>query len=166
MLGERVVPHGSDDLPWEQLTGADAVYVTGADAGALHKARAARLLTATPRAGPALRESHVALDALILSANDPTERQASLDLDPAPRLVIATEGARGGEWTAAEGRTGNFEAAPLPGPAADSYGAGDCFAAGVTYALGEGRDIDDALAFGARCGAQAMMRPGGWASSR
>ncbi len=35
----------------------------------------------------------------------------------------------------------------------DTYGAGDCFAAGLTYALGAEMEIEDALAFAARCGA-------------
>jgi ribokinase len=35
----------------------------------------------------------------------------------------------------------------------DTYGCGDSFAAGVTYALGAGSKIDEALALGARCGA-------------
>ena len=162
VMGDRLVPAEHDDLPWDELAEMDAVYITGGDAGVLRRARAARLVTATPRVGPPLRESHVALDMLILSANDATEVQAARDLDPPPRLVVSTAGAHGGEWTAAEGRTGHFEPAELPGKLADSYGAGDCFAAGVTFALAEGREIDDALAFGARCGARAMTRHGGW----
>ena len=155
VLGERLVPAGADDLPWHELEGADAVYVTGGDPDALRRARAAKVLAATPRAGPSLRESGVALDALILSANDPGERYAAGDLDPAPRYVVWTEGAKGGRWTGGEGRTATFEAAALPGERADSYGAGDCFAAGTTFALGQGMPIDHAVAFGARCGARA-----------
>lgn len=162
VMGDRLVPAAHDDLPWDELAEMDAVYITGGDAGVLHRARAARLVTATPRVGPALHESHVPLDVLILSADDATEVQAARDLDPPPRFVVSTAGAQGGEWTAAEGRTGHFEAAELPAKPADSYGAGDCFAAAVTFALAEGREIDDALAFGARCGARAMTRAGGW----
>jgi ribokinase len=162
VMGDRLVPFADDDLPWDELADVDAVYITGGDAGALRKARAARVVTATPRVGPALHESHVELDALILSANDATEVQAARDLDPPPRLVVSTEGEEGGEWTGAEGRTGHFEAAPLPAKPADSYGAGDCFAACVTFALGEGKPVDEALSFGAACGAEAMTRPGGW----
>jgi ribokinase len=166
VIGDRLVPHGGDDLPWHELADTDAVYVTGADAEALRLARTAKLMTATPRVGPALSESGVALDALILSANDPGERYAAGDLDPAPRCVVWTEGAEGGHWSAGEGRTGRFARAELPGPRADSYGAGDCFAAGATFALAEGRSVDESVAFGARCGARAMTRPGGWASER
>jgi ribokinase len=162
VIGARLVPAGADDLPWDELDGADAVYVTGGDPDAIRRARAAKVLTATPRVGPSLRASGVGLDALILSANDPGERYAAGDLDPAPRYVVWTEGEEGGHWTGGEGRTEAFEAAELPGDRADSYGAGDCFAAGTTFALGEGRPIDEVVTFGARCGAQAMTRSGGW----
>ena len=47
-----------------------------------------------------------------------------------------------------------------PGPAVDAYGAGDCFAAGFTYALADGRTSGDAVAFGARCGAACMAGRG------
>jgi ribokinase len=42
----------------------------------------------------------------------------------------------------------------------DAYGAGDSFAAGLTYALGAGLEGNDALAFAARCGAAALTGRG------
>jgi ribokinase len=42
----------------------------------------------------------------------------------------------------------------------DTYGAGDCFAAGITYALGAGLGPGEAIAFGARCGAAALTGRG------
>ena len=45
------------------------------------------------------------------------------------------------------------EAAELPGPRGDSYGAGDSFAATVAYGLGDGRGLDGALELAARAGA-------------
>ena len=39
ILGERIVAHGDDDLPWERLADVDAVYFTGGDVGALQHAR-------------------------------------------------------------------------------------------------------------------------------
>jgi ribokinase len=66
VLGRRLVAAGDDPLPWDRLKDADAVYFTGGDAGALRNARAARVLTATPRAGEqTLAEAGVGLDALI-----------------------------------------------------------------------------------------------------
>jgi ribokinase len=45
----------------------------------------------------------------------------------------------------------------------DAYGCGDCFAAGVTYGLAEGRSLDDAVALGARCGAAVLTGRGPYA---
>ena len=55
---------------------------------------------------------------------------------------------------------GPFVAAPLPGPREDSYGCGDCFMAGVAFALGAGLDAPAAVAFAARCGAAALTGRG------
>ena len=60
----------------------------------------------------------------------------------------------------AEGRTGEWAAAPVPGPVGDAYGCGDSFAAGLAYALGEGQEIDDALELAARCGAECLAGHG------
>jgi ribokinase len=117
-------------------------------------------MVATPRVGAALAESGVGLDALVHSARDPGERYAAGDLDPPPRLVVATGGITGGAFTAADGRSGTWRAAPLPGPVVDTYGAGDTFAAGLTFALGEGLDVEDAVEFGARCGAACVTGVG------
>jgi ribokinase len=74
--------------------------------------------------------------------------------------VVATLGARGGRWTGAEGRTGTFQAAPLPGPPVDAYGCGDSFAAGLTFGLGRGDSIEEAVALAARCGAVCLAGDG------
>jgi ribokinase len=160
VLGPRLVPHRDDPLPWDGLDRLDAVYVTGGDVGAVQAARAARVVVATPRALPALAEAHVELDALVASGKDPGERVADGLLDPPPRLVVLTRGGAGGDWTAAEGRTGAWEAQPLPGDPVDSYGAGDTFAAALTLALGARRSVEDALAYAARCGATCMTGRG------
>src|SRR6185295_4181485 len=39
VLGDRIVAHGDDDLPWERLDAADSVYFSGGDVGALGQAR-------------------------------------------------------------------------------------------------------------------------------
>jgi ribokinase len=49
---------------------------------------------------------------------------------------------------------------PPAGPVEDAYGCGDCFAAGLTYALGRGLATPDALALAARCGAAALTGRG------
>jgi len=55
---------------------------------------------------------------------------------------------------------GPFRAVPPPGPIHDAYGCGDCFAAGLTYALGGGRPMEEAVALGARCGAAVLSGRG------
>jgi ribokinase len=160
VLGKRVGPRRGDPLPWKELDSADAVYLTAGDAGAVRAARRARTLVSTVRAIEPLSEASVPLDALVSSATDRGERYAAGDLDPSPAFVVRTAGASGGEVTAANGGTSRWKAAPLPGPTVDSYGAGDSFAAGLTYALGEGRSVEDALALAARAGAACMTGRG------
>lgn len=160
VMGRRLVPHADDPLPWDSLADVDAVYFTGGDAGALRAARAARVLVATPRAREAFPGAGVELDALVRSGSDEGEAYRPGELDPPPKLVVTTGGAEGGRYEVAEGRTGTWAAAPLPGPPVDSYGAGDSFAAALTYALGKGIDVDSALAEAARSGAAALASRG------
>jgi ribokinase len=160
VIGERLGPSAADPLPWEELAGMDAVYFTAGDVGAVRAARTARTLVSTARGIEALREAGVELDALVSSSKDAGERFEPGDLDPPPRLVARTAGPAGGSFETSDGRAGRWEPAPLPGPLDDAYGAGDCFAAGLTFGLGEGRTPEEALALGARCGAAAMTGRG------
>lgn len=152
-LGRRLEPIAGDHLPWDELAETDAVYFTAGDAGALRSARRARVLVATSRVMALLGEADVALDAVVGSGRDPSERYDPDVLSVPPRLVVRTNSRRGGTFEAADGRTGSFEPATPPGPVVDTYGAGDCFAAGLTFALGEGLEAEDAIALAARCGA-------------
>jgi ribokinase len=155
VLSEKLRPRRDEALTWAALAGFDAVYFSAGDAGALRAARAARVLVATARELDTLRDAAVELDALVLSANDPDEVYAG-DLSPAPRLVVVTEGVGGGRLEPG----GAWDPAPLPGPRADSYGAGDAFAASLTFALAEGRSPADAAAFAARGAADQLTRHG------
>jgi ribokinase len=157
-VGERIHPVFADDLPWDALAAADTVYFVGGDPDALRAARRAHALVATSRVMSLLGRAQVQLDAVVGSALDAGERYRAIE--PPPRLVVATEGGRGGTWTAAEGRTGKWSAVPLPGPRVDAYGAGDSFAAGLAFALGEGLDTDAALQLAARCGATCLTGRG------
>jgi ribokinase len=163
VLGERLVPIGDDGLPWARLGDTDGVYFTGGDAASLRAARAAGTLVATPRAGDALRGSDVTLDALVRSAGDAGEQDDRERDGWSTRLTVATRGREGGTYIASEGRTGSFEAAPLPGPVVDAYGAGDSFAAGLTFGLGSAMDVEAALALAARCGAGNLTGAGPYA---
>ena len=160
VLGDRLEPTGSDDLPWELLDGAHAVYFTAGDAGALRYARAARAVTATSRVLPFLKQADVPLDALVGSAADVSERYIPGELDPEPRLVVRTEGENGGTFAVDGGDPDAYPAVAAPGPVVDRYGAGDSFAAGLAYAVGQGLEPQEAVAFAARCGAHAVSGRG------
>ena len=166
IIGEKHVPSGRDELPWAELAQADAVYLVSGDAEAVGAARQARVLVATARSLPVLQEAGVELDALVRSARDPGERYRPGDLDPRPRLVVATDGNQGGTWETSDGKEGSYEPAPLGGPVVDAYGAGDSFAAGLTYALARGDDAGAALAFAATCAAAALRRRGAHGDQR
>lgn len=163
VLGDRLAPQAADDLGWEDLGSVDAVYLTAADPAAVRAARAAKALVATSRVLPLLREAGVELDALVGSSNDPSEAYRPGDLAPPPRYAVMTAGAKGGAWTAAGGEPVAWAAEPLPGPIVDAYGAGDSFAAGLTYGLGAGMPIAEAVRMGARCGAHCMTGRGPYA---
>jgi ribokinase len=156
-IGRKLHPRGHDDaLPWHELVGCDAVYFCAGDADALLLARRARVLVATSRELATLRQGAVELDAVVSSGSDDAEQYRPGDIDPEPRLVVTTSGALGG-WAQPGGP---YKAAPLPPRTVDSYGAGDCFAAGLAFALGAGVETMAALDFAARCGAGALEGAG------
>jgi ribokinase len=161
VLGDKLRPRGGDSrLPWRELAGLDAAYFVSGDAEALHHARLARVLVATARELPTLREAGVELDALVGSGEDEGELYRPGELDPPPRVVVTTAGPLGG-WVQPGGP---FRPAPLPGTVEDAYGCGDCFAAGLTFALGRGDAVEDAVALAARCGAAVMTGRGPYAA--
>lgn len=160
-VGERQQPSGTEALEWERLAAVDGVYFTAGDAAALEHARRARALVVSPRAGRGStgRDHEVVVDATVFSAGDVDEATWARDWEQRSRLMVATEGADGGRWWGeSEGR---WSAAPVPGPMRDSYGAGDSFAGGFTFGLACRRPVEDAVAIGARCGADMVTRVGG-----
>jgi len=160
-LGPRLEAHGSDGLPWDRLAEIDAVYVTAGDVDALRRARAARVVVVSSRHLRTLAASGIRTDAVVGSALD---RHETYDPDmlahAPPDLVVLTEGARGGRFRTAGGETGRWEPTPPPGPISDTYGSGDSFHAGLTWALGAGHALEAALEVAARCGAAALTGPG------
>ena len=161
-LGPRLAPHAGDPLPWDRLQGADAVYVTAGDAGAFAHAREARTMVVTSRVLDQLIDAGVTADAIVGSARDPAERIDVGALSASPALIVRTEGVDGGSYVTRDGTQGRYAAAPAPPPdrGADAYGAGDSFAAGLTFALAGGMSVDEALAFAARCGAACAAGAG------
>jgi ribokinase len=156
-IGERLAPSGDDQLPWERLEVCAGVYFTAGDAGALERARRARVLVATPRAGAVL-ESGPTLDALVFSAGDQYEADLAARSGPRARIVFVTEGADGGRWSGES--SGRWRAAPVPGTVRDSYGCGDTFAAILALALGAGQTIAQATALAATWAARVLTRAG------
>lgn len=157
VIGEKPRPKGGEGtLPWEELAKADGVFFTAGDAEAVRQARRARVLVATARELPTLQAAGVELDALVASGDDDAERFQAGDLEPPPKLVVSTAGSLGG-WAQPGGP---YKAAAPPGPYEDAYGAGDCFAAGLTFALATGMDVPEALIFASERGALALTRRG------
>jgi ribokinase len=157
VVGERLTLRGDDpDLPWGELERVDGVYFVSGDAETVRQARKARVLVAASRSLGVLQEAGVELDAIVGSESDPGERYEPSDLDPPPRLVVRTAGADGG--TLEPG--GHYDAVEPPGPIVDSYGCGDCFAAGLTYGLAAGMPVDEAVRLASRCGATVLTGAG------
>jgi ribokinase len=150
VIGERLEPRGPLEIAH------DAIYFTAGDLSALRSARDARVLVATPRAGPVLETADVELDVLVASGDDRGEPLDTSAFDRPPKTVVATAGPLGG-WARPGGP---FRAALLPGPIVDSYGAGDSFAAALTFALGRGDALEEALALAARAGAAVLTGRG------
>ena len=156
LVGEKLRPRIDEDLPWDELAEFDALYFTAGMPEVIQAARKAKVLVATARELEYLKPAHVRLDALVSSESDPAETYAG-ELDPQPELVVRTRGSKGGSYDPGHG---DWEPAAVQGPIVDAYGAGDSFAAGLTYGLGSGLSADDALVTAARCGAEALLRRG------
>jgi ribokinase len=159
-VGARLEAAEADALPWDLLDRADGILVTAADVASVRRARGASVLVGASRVHDLLVRAEVPIDAVVGSARDPAELIDPDSFATRPGLVVRTEGARGGSWEAADGTSGRFEAPVPPGPVVDTYGAGDAFQAGLTYALVIGRGAGEAVGFAARCGAAAVTGRG------
>lgn len=153
VLGSKLVPCGEEqELPWRELARFDGVYFASGDRAALEAARRARVVVATSGELETLRAASIHLDGLVGSGRDEGELYRTGDLEPPPRVVVTTAGALGG-WAQPGGP---YEAVVPLAPVSDSYGCGDAFAAGLTIALAQRREVAQAVAFAALCGAEAL----------
>jgi ribokinase len=159
-LGERLDPLGGDPLPWDRLQDASAVYVTAGDEGAFRLARRAEVMVVSLRVASRLAGSGVQADCLVGSARDPSERWEPAAFPDRPSLVVLTEGEDGGSFVTADGASGRYRSEPPPAPLVDTYGAGDTFAAALTFALGARIAAPDAMAFAATCAAVSVTGQG------
>ena len=163
VIGERMGPRADEELPWAELGDCDGVYFTAGDPAAVRAARAASVLVSTVRAIDSLAEARVPVDVLVASAADEGERYAPGDITPPPGFVARTAAAAGGSLETVGGARSSWAAPSLPGPPVDAYGAGDSFAAGLTYGLAKGRSAAEAVALAARCGAACLTGRGPYA---
>ena len=158
VVGERLQPIASDNLPWNDMKNYDGIFVTATDKEGLRLARKARFLAATPRTGKNILEiSKVKLNALIGSGLDPGEKINYEKLIPKPDIYIATEGKSGGRIYP---KNFKYNSIKPSSKEIDSYGCGDCFAGGVTTALSARLNLDKAINIGAYCGAECSTHYG------
>ena len=158
VIGERLQPIASDNLPWGDLKNYDGVFVTATDKEGIRLARKAKFLSATPRTGEiTLKASKVKLNALIGSGLDPGEKINYEELEPKPDIYVSTKGKAGGTIFPK-----NFEYKSITPSAKeiDTYGCGDCFAGAVTTALSAKLNLDKAIKIGAYCGAECSTHHG------
>lgn len=140
---EPLHPAATDPLPWSTLAECDAVYFTGTDPESLRLARAARSLVVSARRSPALQAAAVAPDVIVGSVEDPRENRELAAYDPAPGALVLTDGPRsirvirGGDVTL-------VDAPPAPEHMVGDYGAGDSFAAALTFFLAHGLSVEEA----------------------
>ena len=155
VMSEPLHPGHGDALPWATLAGCDAVFFTAQDPEVIRHARAARVLVVTARRAEALRRAQVAADVVVGSANDPREASTLADYPIPPRALVMTEGSRGGWIETAAGRV-RFAPSPPPPRIVSSYGAGDTFAAALTWYVANGHDVLAACTRAAAHGAAVL----------
>lgn len=158
IAGEKVFPHGSDDLPWDELATFDAACLVSGDELAVSHSRRSPILVGSGRWLPTLRRSGVILDALVGSARDPAERIDADSLVPTPELLVATDGASGGQFRSGCDSWRAYEGVPAA-RIVDTYGCGDSFLGGIAYGLARGESHAATVAFAARCGAACAGGP-------
>ena len=158
VIGERLQPIASDDLPWSDMKNYDGIFITATDKEGIRLASKARFVAATPRTGKAaLKNSKVKINALIGSGLDPGEEINYEELVPKPDIYIATEGKLGGTVYPKEYK---YKAIKPSSQEIDTYGCGDCFAGAVTTALAAKLNLDQAIKIGAYCGAECSTHYG------
>ena len=158
VIGERLQPIASDDLPWSDMKKYDGIFITATDKEGVRLASKAKFVAATPRTGQTtLRNAKVKINALIGSGLDPGEKINYEKLVPKPDLYIATEGKAGGTVYPKKYK---YKSIKPSSQEIDSYGCGDCFAGAVTTALSAKLNLDQAINIGAYCGAECSTHYG------
>jgi ribokinase len=152
---EPLHPAASDPLRWSILAECDAVYFTGTDPETLRLARASRTLVVTARRNAALQAAAVAPDVIIGSVQDARENRDLSAYDPAPRALVLTDGPRAVRVFRASGAT-LVDPPPASEPVVGDYGAGDSFAAAMTFFLAHGLSVEQACGRAGAYGAAVL----------
>lgn len=155
VTGEPLQALATDPLPWSVLATCDAVYFTGADPEILKRARAARTLVATARRAPILRQAGVSPDVIVGSVADPRENAPLARYAPPPGALVLTDGPRRIQVLRAAGVT-TVDAPPSVDRPVSDYGAGDSFAAALTFFLATGYTVEQACAAAGPFGAAVL----------
>ena len=158
VIGERLQPIASDNLPWNDMKNYDGIFVTATDKEGIRHARKAKFLSATPRTGlETLINSKVKFNALIGSGLDPGEKISFEELETKPDIYISTTGKSGGTVFPNNIKYNSIKPSSKE---IDSYGCGDCFAGAITTALAAKLNLDQAINIGAYCGAECSTHYG------
>jgi ribokinase len=155
VIGRPLHPAADDILAWDLLDTCDAVYFTGEDPETLKLARGAQLLVVTARRAHVLEASGVRADVIVGSVRDPRENRTLHAYANPPSALVLTDGGNGGTVETAIGAD-RFRAPELSGPIVGQYGAGDSFAAALTYYLARGAKVVDACERAAHHGAAVL----------
>ncbi|WP_336205172.1 carbohydrate kinase family protein [Nonomuraea sp. LPB2021202275-12-8] len=102
-------------------------------------------------------------DLVFLSATalrDPAATMRDILARGRAHTVVCTRGADGCLVLTRDAEVRAFPAAPLPGPVADSNGAGDAFVSGFLYGTLHGMPLERCVRLGATAGAHACTIPG------
>lgn len=156
-------PTATDALPWEKVADLDAVYFTGDDPGSLRLARRARRLVVTARRAACLRAAGVAADVLVGSARDPRENAPIEAYAPPPGALVLTDGAgpvrvvRAGPRPGAPPTVTLVDAPPAVTGVRCDYGAGDSFAAALTFFVAHGLPVEEACRRAGPHGAAVLL---------
>lgn len=158
VIGERLQPIASDNLPWGDMNKYDGIFLTATDKEGIRFAREAKFLSATPRIGEStLKNSKVKLNALIGSGLDLGEKINHKELIPKPDIYIETRGKLGGTIFP---NNQHYKSITPTSKEIDTYGCGDSFAGGVTAALSANLNLNQAIEIGAYCGAECSTHYG------
>lgn len=158
VTGEPLQAFATDPLPWTLLASCDAVFFTGADPEVVKLARAAKTLVATARRAPILRQAAVAPDVIVGSVADPRENAPLASYEPEPGALVLTDGPRRVHVYRAGGVT-SVDAPPPVNRTVSDYGAGDSFAAALTFFLAAGYGVEQACAAAGPCAAAVLAGP-------